>query len=517
VNHKPPISARYADLLNEQDDLALLNLVEDLDALYTSHQLPTHLELLVEAGRSAAGEQSQLSDHLPEQPGTLSSFVPQRHARWSRLNTPAAVLFTVLLVGALLGTFALVHSNRPAAPNSTTVTSVCEASPLPPFTSPLSLKSIQMMSASEGWGLTLPQGKNQQENLLHTSDGGCHWRIVSPAFYSLTSTIDYISGTAVWAIAVENSSGDTFVARTTDGGREWSYYPLNPTPGGPTLPGVIESPSVTFLTPEIGWLVVNQPNQALPGSYGLALYHTTDGGITWKKLTSNIPFPADWAANIKLGGAGVPLTLRFLNTSTGWMTGTNLITSSSRGQGVLLYVTNDGGLTWQPQELPLNCGVALSSAQTVMYPPQFFSQRDGLLTASSWSPLGLCVYATHDGGASWQSTSFLPFATNPQIQTDRFSPTPAPQFTDAQFGWLWEGSSYQPPYMLVTTSDGGQHWTSSQPSLPAGYNVSQVQFVSPLVGWLLANKGSGGPELFQTLDGGKSWNPIHYSYEPYVA
>ncbi len=49
MNHKPPISARYADLLSEQDDPALLNLVEDLDTLYTSHQLPVRLERPVEA------------------------------------------------------------------------------------------------------------------------------------------------------------------------------------------------------------------------------------------------------------------------------------------------------------------------------------------------------------------------------------------------------------------------------------------------------------------------------------
>jgi photosystem II stability/assembly factor-like uncharacterized protein len=209
--------------------------------------------------------------------------------------------------------------------------------------------------------------------------------------------------------------------------------------------------------------------------------------------------------------------MRFLNATTGWMTGTDLITESSHSQGVLLYVTHDGGLTWQPQAVPLNCGVALSSARTVIYPPQFFSQRDGLFTASSWSPSGLCVYATHDGGVSWQSTSFLPFATSPDVQIDRYGPTPVPQFTDAQSGWLWQGSIYQPPDMLVITHDGGQHWTSSHPSLPAGYSVFQVQFVSSSTGWLLAKKGSGPPALFQTLDGGKTWRLIPASYEPYAA
>jgi photosystem II stability/assembly factor-like uncharacterized protein len=508
VNNKQHISARYADLLPEQEDPALLELVQDLDMLYASHTMPTRLAQPVEHTLNV--QAAQPSVPLPPQPGTLSSFVPRRRVRWSRLNTLAAVLFTVILVGTLLGTFYLVHSTRPANPNTAPVSPACEAATPPAFTPPLLVGSIQMMSATEGWGLTQPGGKNQKEELLHTSDGGCHWKIASPGFYSLTRVIQYISGTTVWAIVTDSASGDTFFARTVDEGQMWSFYPNAPAPGGANPPGKIEGASVTFLTPEIGWLIVNQYNKEL------ALYHTTDGGFTWQEVTSKVPFSATWAANIELGGLGAPVSLGFLNASTGWITGTDLITEFSSGKGALLYVTHDGGLTWQKQELPLHCGKTLNASETTTYPPQFFSERDGLLTASSWSPLGLCVYATHDGGSTWQSTAFLPVATTPNIQVDRFSPTPVPQFVDTQFGWLWEGNIYQPPNMLVTTHDGGLHWTSARPSLPAVYNIFQVQFVSPSVGWLLANKDAAAPALFRTLDGGKTWTRINYSYAPYI-
>jgi len=512
VNNKQPLSDRYADLLTSQNDPALLDLVQDLDMLYASHTIPTRLARPVEHTLNVQAAQPPVS--LPPQPGTLASFATHR-SRLSRLNTLAAVLFTVILVGALLGTFYLVYSTRPANPNTAPVSPACEAATPPAFTPPLLVGSIQMMSATEGWGLTQSGGKNQQVELLHTSDGGCHWKIVSPGFYSLTRVIRYISGTTVWAIVTDSASGDTFFARTADGGQMWSFYPSAPAKGGANPPGKIEGTSVTFLTPEIGWLIVNQYNKAL-ARYGLALYHTTDGGITWQEVTNHVPVPALWAANIELGGADVPVSIRFLNASTGWITGTDLITASSNGKGTLLFVTHDGGVSWQKQELPLHCGTTLNAAETVTYPPQFFSERDGLLTASSWSPLGLCVYVTHDGGTTWQGTSFLPVATNKNIQVDRFSPTPVPQFVDTQFGWLWEGSIYQPPDMLVTTHDGGLHWTSSHPSLPAAYGIFQVQFVSPSVGWLLANKDAAPPALFRTLDGGKTWTRINYSYSPYI-
>ncbi len=109
MNNKQPILTRYSDLLTEQDDPALLNLVGDLDALYTSHQLPARLKRPVEANQFAVSEQLQSEAPLPSQPGTLSSFVPRRHTHWSRLNTLAAVLSAVLLIGALAGTFYLAH------------------------------------------------------------------------------------------------------------------------------------------------------------------------------------------------------------------------------------------------------------------------------------------------------------------------------------------------------------------------------------------------------------------------
>jgi photosystem II stability/assembly factor-like uncharacterized protein len=76
----------------------------------------------------------------------------------------------------------------------------------------------------------------------------------------------------------------TAVAWSPDGGRTWSYSPPFPIPGDTMRPGLIEGASVTFLTPEIGWLIVNQFNKAI-ARYGLALYHTTNGGITWKEYT----------------------------------------------------------------------------------------------------------------------------------------------------------------------------------------------------------------------------------------
>jgi hypothetical protein len=112
MNNKPPFSARYPDLLAGQDDPALLDLVHDLDALYTASPIPAHL-ISSQENRPLHLVPSQHTQGL--QPGTFPSPVPKTAQRWSRLNALAAVLFTVLLVGALAGIFYTLRHNSTTA------------------------------------------------------------------------------------------------------------------------------------------------------------------------------------------------------------------------------------------------------------------------------------------------------------------------------------------------------------------------------------------------------------------
>jgi hypothetical protein len=117
MNNKSPLDARYPDLLEGQDDPALLDLVHDLDALYTTTHIPAQLihsqenqPLHLVASQHAQGPQS----------GTFPSPASKPARRWSRLNALAAVLFTFLLVGALAGIFyTFHHRTTPAHPGPT--------------------------------------------------------------------------------------------------------------------------------------------------------------------------------------------------------------------------------------------------------------------------------------------------------------------------------------------------------------------------------------------------------------
>jgi hypothetical protein len=124
MNNKPPLNARYPDLLESQDDPAMLDLVHDLDALYTASNIPARLI------PSQQGHPLHLvpSQHAL-QSGTFPSPAPKTAQRWSRLNALAAVLFTVLLVGALAGVLYTFSHNTTTAHSKLTPTLDSTATP----------------------------------------------------------------------------------------------------------------------------------------------------------------------------------------------------------------------------------------------------------------------------------------------------------------------------------------------------------------------------------------------------
>ena len=391
---------------------------------------------------------------------------------------------------------------------------------------------IHMMNASEGWARTWLEGgnTNTRDELLHTSDGGVHWQNVTPAQYGTLAgeNISYISGIAAWAEMIDNANAAVFV-RTTDGGQTWqASAPLGQTLGMvPPDHAAANINYVTFLTPTIGWLLVATYND-IETVVGEILYHTTDGGLTWHELTSSTSTDASTSGRLPLPGAYTGLS--FITASTGWIMGSNVsLAGVSEGGGSVtirepwLYVTHDGGLTWHAQTLPDTLSIQGSASGIVTYPPQFFSASDGLLTVSSWSPdeIAISVYATHDGGATWQRNGFVAvfLARNSPGTTVLAMPNLVATFADMNAGAFWEDSEYQNANTLARTHDGGQNWIQTRLSFPASVGevptTGQIEFVSARVGWLLllpAGKlPSFAPVLLKTLNGGKTWTQVHYT------
>jgi photosystem II stability/assembly factor-like uncharacterized protein len=170
------------------------------------------------------------------------------------------------------------------------------------------IHGFQSLPEGEGWVMV-------DDSLLWRHETGA-WEEITPQNARLLSArfLDAASG---WAASRDDLTGSLTVWRTADGGSSWASSPVQ---GVESLPSDIASAELMFLDSKTGWLVVKLQSSS---SFSLgALFKTEDGGQSWKALTLPV--------------AGVVL---FTDDEHGWVTG------GVSGEDV--YLTEDGGLTWQ--------------------------------------------------------------------------------------------------------------------------------------------------------------------------
>ncbi|HEY7357709.1 MAG TPA: hypothetical protein VH590_14630 [Ktedonobacterales bacterium] len=410
----------------------------------------------------------------------------------SRLAALAAALLLAVLVGGLVAGLILVRSRgsataNPTAPTATLAPGVTQIPTKPvPTQTPASVPSmpglvyIHMLDASSGWAIT------GQNHILRTTDGANHWQDVTPpsidppqANYA-NLAYDFLSPSIAWVYSyirdANDTGGTTKYYRTMNGGQRWLSQ-INH--------GDVPS-QIIFTNSNDGWMF-SGTGVAL-GSSGVDIFRTINGGATWAKVASAGPSTINQPGALPFDGDKTGIGAR--DAMTAWVTGTD-----NNPSFVWLYVTRDGGQTWQHQTLPLPPAF---SGQVVTNPPTFLNAQDGMLPVLF---LGASidtgeVFVTHDGGATWQSTSF--------VEAGEFD------FINANQGWATNGSATGGS-TLYTTSDGGRRWTK----LPTGPNQEDIEvlnFVSAEVGWAIDNPQSqfapGPTILLKTTDGGRTWTVV---------
>ncbi|HEU5368129.1 MAG TPA: YCF48-related protein [Ktedonobacterales bacterium] len=421
----------------------------------------------------------------------LSAFHAPQH--WSaRIGALVAAVLLVALVGGLAFGLVLVRHNGPnsqtAHGSTTTPTPPPTPAPTNPPTGALSFTNIDMMNATEGWATAYsnPVVSGEPTQILHTTDGGVHWKNVTPhapaasaqssaALSPLSDgatprTEDFLTGSAAWVLQLPNH-----LFKTTDGGATWQAE---------TAPGD-SLRQFTFLDAQHGW-VITEAN----GTVGT--FRTTDGGTHWTRMQSSAnAFPLQ----TRFWG------VRFLNLTTGWAAFIN----NSAGATAAVYKTTDSGATWHLQQIAMPAGAI---PPVFFNAPVFFNDQDGMMEvmfggingqlrqqianvpASGGAPEA--IYVTRDGGATWQGPIIL--------QGLEF-----PHFIDVQHGWALNSNGSG----LLTTSDSGRHWAT----VPTSANFNQIDsldFVSSQEGWALQyDDSSGGYFLLKTEDGGHTWTQLN--------
>ncbi len=194
------------------------------------------------------------------------------------------------------------------------------------------------------------------------------------------------------------------------------------------------------------------------------IYHSGDGGTTWKKQDS----PAAKDQILLTDG-------EFIDTRTGWMSGL---------YGTLLH-TADGGNTWQLQDTGTTYHLLSVS----------FLDRNNGWAVGEWNT----VLRTTDGGTTWQRLS---------AEEDRVLSNI--DMADTLHGWIVGEAG-----LILYTTDGGQTWQRQMPQAferatvddeflyprPALFCVQAIDANTAFISGLEAT-------ILRTTDAGRTWQPM---------
>lgn len=189
---------------------------------------------------------------------------------------------------------------------------------------------------------------------------------------------------------------------------------------------------------------VDSSNGWISGKSGF-LYHTQDGGKTWKKQNSGVNDPL--------------FEIDFVNDKQG----------TTVGQHGLVLTTDDGGETWTKRETPV---------EEALLTLDFFNSTNGM-AAGDWGK----IIGTRDGGKTWTDISL----TEDVILYSLEMVGEEEAWAAAEMG------------MLFHTVDGGKTWEKSQPTWSTLFGLS---FDGQGNGIGVGLEGT----VILTHDGGESWS-----------
>jgi photosystem II stability/assembly factor-like uncharacterized protein len=270
----------------------------------------------------------------------------------------------------------------------------------------LALYDVEFVDEQYGWVC------GQDGLILRTTDGGASWVKQESGTKGPIFALSFVDRNHGWGAA----DRATYL-RTTNGGESWESGYLEP-----SLAGVREEATLAMVDPNFydihfldahrGWMV---------GDFG-KIYHTVDGGVTWKEQQHSL-----------LGQAGIDDALNlptffgvsFANAQEGVVVGL---------EGKISY-TADGGEQWRfiAEEVS-------AFATDPLYTPLLRSNGTGWIVGAAGRVLQL-------QNGQWRPVSLgIPVVTWLR----------AIDFFDDQHGWIVGGYG-----TILRTTDGGQTWWPS--------------------------------------------------------
>jgi len=265
-------------------------------------------------------------------------------------------------------------------------------------------------------------------------------------------------------------------------------------------------------------------SSSIAGSPSIAV--TTDAGASW---TNVVPAAI----------AGTSNTLRYVNYSGGsfYITGKSSPTN-------IIYKTSDLGVTWDSLQYlapgqayvnkyygcDINAGVILvcgtdgllnsviGSTKTCYTTNlkqgnnnDIWGNASGRIIAVGAATLGSAldqIMLSTNGGNTWSFPTSTGI-TNATVLNSL-------KMVDDNIGYTCSktGDVYK-------TTDGGNTWTTLTTGIPAGQNLTKVDFINATTGWVFSRTGDGNQTgyMWKTTNGGSSWTQVSYidpNYNIYI-
>jgi len=299
--------------------------------------------------------------------------------------------------------------------------------------------AINPSDSNDVYAVAAPVGSQGSNTLLHSTDGGQTWNIITPVYQipGLQSGLLWsprelrMEGSQLFGLQAMPPSTFSLPGQPTqprptsispllrlvtsvDGGNNWTVLDSHFSSAMQTVRSYAVDPSSMDTIYEIVGApfspVLRPPPSGAPGTsssqsgFGGSLYKTTDSGSNWKLLQQGIPFSmqVQLAANkpnlVYLGGtnASPPYPRGGLQPTS------SSSSSTSANNGFNLSVSSDGGATWR---------------QIVIPPPLALGKR----------------WFVEAGGSVYVDTGIAPIrpvlGKGKQIRQGRPLPTPSPQST----------------------------------------------------------------------------------------
>jgi photosystem II stability/assembly factor-like uncharacterized protein len=335
-------------------------------------------------------------------------------------------------------------------------------------------------TSASAWWAVVADNLKPKSYLARTGDGGRHWLDIKLPVAQISSASFFLNADVAWVQADDLSAPAPDaepIYRTFNGGQSWKKLA--------TLPTYCQ---LQFLDRLHGWCSFIG---GAAGSAVVTLFRTSDGGATWTLVSHTDVDPgASTPGSLPFGGEK---TINFTSLTVGWAPFYNA------GGLTNIYGSEDGGSRWHELgQVPLPAGASQPEGSGLSPPVVQGSNIATVLTLGG-RPGGTAICTSSDGGQSWRS-QLIPGA--PRYWNVALADPVHWRATDGT--------------VFMATDDAGAHWRTSTPAVTLKDelgNALTLKFLSPSLGW--ASPGVNGGQLWQTVDGGVTWNPVTIVAGPY--